>query len=135
MKAIFLVLASAVFTLIFTVQAQATSVVDELAAQGFKFVLVATKGSTDLVLVNEEANNLEFNFGTTICQTKIFSKEDPVYPGETLGVLKVTCESNGVKITSSASCSSRFQNGQSHLEVGEGEGSYVLDILCRVKAL
>lgn len=130
MKAVFLVFAA----LVFTVQAQAASAVDELAAQGFKFVLVATKGSTDMVLVNEEANNLEFNVGATVCWTKIFSKEDPIYPGETLGVLKVVCDSNGVKITSSASCSSRFQNGQSHLEVGEGEGAYILDILCRVKA-
>lgn len=110
------------------------SAVDALTVQGYKFVLVATKNNTDLVLVNEEANNLEFQVGDTVCRTKILSKEDPTYPGEELGVLQVVCDSHGVKLTSSASCSPRYPEVQSHFEVADGQDSYILDLVCRVKA-
>ncbi|MBS1971063.1 MAG: hypothetical protein JSU04_12185 [Bdellovibrionales bacterium] len=112
----------------------ALTAVDALTVQGYKFVLVATKNNVDQVLVNEEANNLEFNVGDTVCRTKILSKEDPTYPGEELGVLQVVCDSHGVKLTSSASCSPRYPEVQSHFEVADGQDNYILDLVCRVKA-
>lgn len=110
------------------------TVVDALTIQGYKFVLVATKNNTDLVLVNEEANNLEFTVGEAVCRTQILSKEDPTYPGEELGVLQVACSSHGVKFTSSASCSPRYPEVQSHFEIGDGQDAYILDLVCRVRA-
>lgn len=108
--------------------------VDALTVQGYKFVLVATKNNVDQVLVNEEANNLEFQVGDAVCRTKILSKEDPTYPGEELGVLQVVCDSHGVKLTSSASCSPRYPEVQSHFEIADDQDNYVLDLVCRVKA-
>jgi len=110
------------------------SAVDALTVQGYKFVLVATKNNTDKVLVNEDANNLEFNVGETVCRTKIFSKGDPTYPGEQLGVLQIECNSHGVKYISSASCSPRYPEVQSHFEISDDQDSYVLDLVCRVTA-
>lgn len=110
------------------------SAVDALTVQGYKFVLVATKNNADMVLVNEEANNLEFNVGDTVCRTKILTKDDPTFPGEELGVLQVVCDSHGVKLTSSASCSPNYPEVQSHFEIADGQDSYILDLICRVKA-
>jgi len=107
------------------------SIVDALVVQGFKFVLVATKNNTDLVLVDEDAHNLEFNVGETVCRVKILTKEDLTYPGEELGVLQVVCNSHGVKLTSSASCSDRYSDEQSHLEVSDDQDTYILDLICR----
>jgi hypothetical protein len=108
-------------------------VAEALTLQGYKFVLAATKNNTDQVLVNEAANNLEFQVGGTVCRTKILSKEDPTYPGEELGVLQVVCDSHGVRLTSSASCSPRYPEVQSHFEIADGQDAYVLDLVCRVK--
>lgn len=110
------------------------TVVDALIAQGYKFVLVSTKNTdTDLVLVNEDANNLEFVVGDATCRTSIFQKEDPVYPGETLGVIAITCDNHGVQSVSSASCSPRYPEVQSHFEMKDSKDSYVMDLVCRVK--
>jgi hypothetical protein len=94
---------------------------------------VATKNGTDAVLVNEEANNLEFTVADTTCRTKIQAKRDPIYQEETLGVLALECESLGVKSVSSASCSTRFPEIQNHFEIKDDRDSFILDLICRAK--
>jgi len=106
--------------------------VDTLVSQGFKFVLVATKNGADSVLLNEQANDLEFSVADTTCRTKIRSKKDPVYVGETLGIFSLECESRGAKYISSASCSPRFPEIQNHFEIKADKDTFVLDLICRV---
>lgn len=108
--------------------------VGELVSQGFTFALAATANETDLVFVNEDANNLEFSVAGTVCRTRIFAKDDPVYEGETLGVISLECDSHGAKILSSASCSPRFAETQSHFEINDGKDFYILDLLCRSRS-
>lgn len=107
--------------------------VETLTSLGFKFVFVATKNGKDTVLVNEEANNLEFSVADTTCRTRIQAKKDPVYAGETLGVLALECESHGAKSVSSASCSTRFPEAQNHFEIKDDQDAFVLDLICRIK--
>lgn len=108
--------------------------VSDLVEQGFKFVLAVTVNETDKVFVNEDAHHREFTVGGTLCRTHVFSRPDPVYPKEVLGVISLECESEKNKMVSSASCSLRFPDTQSHFEINDGKEFYVLDLLCRSRA-